>query len=90
MGDDDDDEVNIEFSPLGRSVTDDGVTIEVAIYRIAGTDEGWALEVMDEIGTSTTWDELFPTEQAAIDEFERALAEDGFRSFLADPDATIH
>ena len=31
----------IEDSPLGGSVTRDGITVQVHIYRFAGTDEEW-------------------------------------------------
>ena len=32
--------------------------------------------------TSTVWDELFPTDEAAYAEFERTVAEEGMLAFL--------
>ena len=38
----------IEFSPFCGSVTRDGITVRVEIYRLAGRGEGWSLEVIDQ------------------------------------------
>lgn len=40
-----DDDPEIERSPLCGSVTRDGITIQVQIYRLA---EGWSLKVIDQ------------------------------------------
>jgi hypothetical protein len=37
----------IEYSPLSGRLTHDGVTVDVKIYRFAGTDDLWQLEVVD-------------------------------------------
>ena len=88
---DEGDDPELEFSPLGGHVTRDGITVQVLIYRIAGSDDGWALEVEDDEGTSTTWDETFPTEAEALAEFNRIVEESGMLSFLADDeDETQH
>lgn len=83
------DEPNIIHSPLGRKVSKDDTTVEVLIYR--GEDEdGWILEVVDEEDGSTVWNEPFPTDQAALDEFERIVAEQGIRTFLEDDAEPTH
>ena len=67
----------IESSPLCGSVTRDGITVRVEIYRIAGRGGGWALEVIDREGASTVWDDTFADDQDAYDEFYRALELEG-------------
>jgi hypothetical protein len=74
----------LEFSSLGGHVTRDDRTVQVHIYRVAGSELGWALEVVDVNNVSTTWDELFATEREAYEEFIRVLDEDGIEAFLGD------
>jgi len=63
----------LEFSPLSGRVTRDGVTVQVHIYRFAGTDEGWTLEVVDHEDGSTVWKGAFDTDVEAYDAFERCI-----------------
>jgi hypothetical protein len=72
---DDDNNPEIESSPLCGSVTRDGITVRVEIYRIAGRGGGWSLEVIDREGASTVWDDTFAD--------YRALELEGIRSLLA-------
>ena len=74
-------EPKIIRSPLSRKFTSDGITIDVEIYRLEKSD-GWALELVDEEWNSTTWEDLFPTDQAAWDEFERGVKEIGLAALL--------
>lgn len=74
----------IENSALAGRITRDGYTVVVHIYRFAGTDEEWTLEVVDHEGGSTVWEETFPDDQEAYEAFERTVAEDGIRSFSQD------
>lgn len=61
MGDEDEDTVVIVNSALSGPFTQDGLTVDVEIYR--GEDElEWVLEVVDEEGGSTVWHEPFPTD----------------------------
>lgn len=76
-----DDEPELIDSPLERSVTQGGLTVKVFIYKFE-TDDDWVLEIEDHRGGSTVWDERFPTDQAALDEALKAIAEDGIESFL--------
>lgn len=86
-----DEDPDIETSPLSGKVTRDGVTVEVLIYRIAGEDVGWTLEVVDERDASTVWDEQFSTDKDAYAEFYRTLEREGIRSFVEDRSgSTIH
>jgi hypothetical protein len=78
----DDDNPKIESSPLCESVTRDGITVRVEIYRIAGRGGGWSLEVIDREGASTVWVDTFANDQDAYDEFYRALGSEGIRSLL--------
>ena len=72
----------IEHSPLGGSVTRDGVTVQVQIYRFAGINDAWTLEVIDRVSGQTVWDQAFANDQVAFDTFEDALEEQGIRSFV--------
>jgi hypothetical protein len=51
-------------SALSRTIREDGNEVRIDIYRLAMTD--WSLEVVDETGASTVWDDLFPTDQAGF------------------------
>ena len=75
----------IETSPLSGRLTREGVTVDVQIYRIAAANEGWTLEVVDDEGASTVWDDTFATDQDAYDDFYRMLETEGIRSFSEDP-----
>ena len=39
---------------------------------------------MDEAGTSYVWEETFATDQEALAEFERALADEGLSGIVSD------
>ena len=70
----DDDDPEIIYSPLEQTLSRNGVTVQVHIYRMADTD--WTLEVVDADKTSHVWDEQFKTDQQAFDEAVRALEEE--------------
>ncbi|MCJ2081211.1 hypothetical protein [Methylobacterium sp. J-090] len=72
---------DLEMSPLGGAISRDGLTVKVYIYRFAGTADTWTLEVVDREGCSTVWELRFPDDLEAYEAFERAIAEDGIRSF---------
>lgn len=75
-------EYQLVTSPLCRSVTENGHTIRLDIYR--GPDTGWTLEAVDSSNNSIVWDDLFATDQAALDEALRTIREEGIES-LVDP-----
>ena len=81
---------DITHSDLCRIVTRDDVTVTVEIYRL-GQDRRWVLEVVNQHGTATLWDDPFDTEQEALDVFEQTLEVEGIETFLVGSDAeTLH
>lgn len=55
----------IIHSPLEGRIVRDGQGVEVRIYKSPDTD--WLLEVVDDFGNSTTWQDLFVADQEAYD-----------------------
>lgn len=80
----------LEFSPLSGRVTRDGITVDVKIYRLAGTDDFWKLEVVDRLGGSTTWDAAYQCSQDAYRAFNEVVEEEGMASFAAPWGSAIH
>jgi hypothetical protein len=80
-----DNDPEIESSPLSRSVTHDDIVVRVEICRMAGNEEGWSLEVVNQEGTSTVWDDLFATDIEAFAEFRKTLEAEGIHAFLNSP-----
>jgi hypothetical protein len=74
-------EPNLVTSGLSRRVTRDGITVEICIYRLE-TNQEWSLEVVNSAGTSTVWDNVFSSDDAANEEFLRTLADEGMSTFL--------
>lgn len=68
-------------SSLSRSMELAGVRLTINIVRLA-TERGWSLEVVNEHGTSTVWDDLFATDRDADAAFRDALAKEGVEAFL--------
>ncbi len=83
------DDHTIIYSPLQRRVKRSGISVEVMIYR-GEQDKGWILEVVDHLGGSTVWDDLFPTDQAALDEALATIEAEGNSSFAADHVRRVH
>ena len=83
------DEHKIITSSLSRKFTRDGITIEILIYRLEN-DPAWQLEVVDPEGGSTVWEDLFATEQDALNEAFQTIASEGIASFLRDPKQRLH
>jgi hypothetical protein len=73
----------IVVSKLSKRVSDKGSYVDVHIYRL-GDQPRWTLEIIDECGGYTIWDEWFDTEQAALDKALRAVSAFGINSFLED------
>lgn len=72
---------NIVHSGLSGAVSKDGVTVKVLIYRLEN-DPSWSLEVVNSVGTSIVWDDLFATDDDAFAEFQRTADQEGMQSFL--------
>lgn len=85
-----DNDPEIIHSGLSGVITRDGITVRVDIYRLAHEQE-WHLDVVNELGTSTVWDEPFDSEADAMAAFEQAVADEGMETFLDGEDAdTLH
>lgn len=74
------DDFEVEMSSLCQQLTADGKTVTVDIYR--GDTGGWILEVVDEFGTSTVWDDEFDTDVAALDEAKATIRDEGIDSLI--------
>ncbi|MGF6652765.1 uncharacterized protein OKW34_003354 [Paraburkholderia youngii] len=71
----------LALSPLATRITHGGTPVDVHIYR--GEDnggDGWTLEIIDASGTSTVWDDPFPTDGAALAEALRTINTHGIAS----------
>ncbi|MGC4024408.1 MAG: hypothetical protein QM744_04185 [Mesorhizobium sp.] len=78
-------------SPLSQTVTSDGITIEVEIFRFEDED-GWTLELVDEEWNSTVYHDKFETDQAAWEAFQEDLKAEGLEALLHENEepGTIH
>jgi hypothetical protein len=74
---------NLVFSSRNGRVTRNGMTVELCIVRLEH-ETAWSLEVVNQKGTSIVWDDLFESDDAAFEEFERTIAEEGMEAFLDD------
>lgn len=71
---------SLTVSPLGQRVTRDATAVEVEIY---GDGKGaWLLEVVDEFGNSTVWDDPFPTDSAALAEALNVIDSEGIAAVI--------
>ena len=77
-------EPQMEHSELSGEFTEDDVTVLVDIFRPAGTQNDWVLEVITEEDDLTTWEEPFATDREAFEEFLATVERDGIRSFFGD------
>jgi uncharacterized protein len=74
------DDIELIHSPLERVHSADGHTLRICIYR--SPESLWILEIQDELGTSTVWDESFDTDTAALDAAFIALEAEGVHDFV--------
>ena len=81
----------LEHGELSGEFTEDDGTVLVDIYRPAGTQQDWKLEVVTQNEDLFEWEEGFATDREAFDEFLATVARDGIHSFLDDDDVpTTH
>ncbi|MCA1492272.1 hypothetical protein [Sinorhizobium alkalisoli] len=83
-------EQEFEFSEFSGEFVEDEVTVILRIYRPAGTNHDWTLEVFDEEGNTTIWNDTFDTDRDAFEEFLATVQRDGIRSFLDEPVQRLH
>jgi hypothetical protein len=50
----------------------------------------WSMEVISENDDVTSWDEGFPTDRDAWEEFLATTERDGIRTYLEDEDPAVH
>ena len=82
-------EIELIYSPLQQTYTEDGQTVDIQIYR--STDSGWMLEVVDQHGNSTVWETEFETDQEALDQVMWEIKEDGIKALIGpEPEVTVH
>ena len=77
-------EVELETSPLSQDITVDGKTVTVEIYRIMG-GSSWALEVVDEFNNSNVWNDLFEDDAAALNEAKDTISAEGIDALIGSP-----
>jgi len=80
----------LEFSELSGEFSEDGITVQVLISRALGSQLDWVMEVIDQAGGTTTWEDAFSTDREAFDEFLATVERDGLASFLDDGDPQVH
>jgi SEC-C motif-containing protein len=74
-------------SQLSQRVVRGETAVEIEIYEDG--KGGWLLEVVDEFGNSTVWDDSFPTDSAALAEALNAIDAEGIVSLVGSiPDGT--
>ncbi|MEG8048273.1 hypothetical protein QP175_20060 [Sphingomonas aerolata] len=76
----DDEEPNLINSRLSRTVVWNGYRMRLEIYRLDDRP-GWTLEVVNEVGTSIVWDDLFDSDDAAEATFRETLKTEGLAAF---------
>ena len=74
------------MSALCQSITRDGKTVQIDIYEDG--ENGWLLEVVDEYGNSTVWDDPFGNEEHALDEVLKTIKEEGIGCLIGLPSNT--
>ena len=75
----------LEESNLGGPLSSGNRTVNVDIYRLSGEPE-WTLEIVDEYGNSTVWDDTFETDSAALAAAKKAILEESITSFIGPED----
>lgn len=70
------DEDAVVTSPLSRDVLKDGKSLKINIYRGTYSDDDWMLEVVDAEGRSYVSDEMYVTDQAALEAAISTLRKD--------------
>jgi hypothetical protein len=74
-------EPELEISPLSQPISSDGRTVSVQIYKLK-SESAWVLEVEDEFGNSTAWDETFDSDSDALAEARKTILEEGIHVLI--------
>lgn len=78
----------LKESSLSQVVERDGRSVQVEIYNDGMG--GWLLEIVDEFGNSSVWDQSFETEQDALDEALKTIREEGIESLIGFDGSVAH
>jgi len=73
-------EHEIKYSTLCQKVTRQEKSVQIYIYEDG--KGGWILEVEDEYGNSTVWDDPFKTDGEALDEVFDIIEKEGISSLI--------
>jgi len=68
------------LSALSQSYNAEEKTVEIAIA--ANPDGGWLMKIIDQFGNSTSWEDIFASEQDALDEAKDAIQQEGIVLFV--------
>ena len=79
-----DDDFELEMSPLSQVISSGGKSVKVDIY--SDGQGRWILELEDEYGNSTVWDDPFVTDQAALTEAKKSILSETINSFIGPED----
>ena len=74
-------EPNLVTSGMSKEIVEDGVSFDIQIYKLEGTEE-WSLEVVTTDGTSIVWDDLFRDDKVAFEEAATAIRKEGAIAFI--------
>jgi len=74
------DEIEIIHSPLEQTYSAEGHTLHILIYRSEG--ESWMLEIEDELGSSTVWNEPFDSDTVALAAALAEIETEGVHQFV--------
>lgn len=82
----------LEHSEFSGEFEDEDITVLVDIFRNAGTNEDWTLEVISQTEVVTTWEDGFATDKDAWEEFLATAERDGLKSFLeeGEDETSVH
>jgi|LWDU01.1.fsa_nt_gi uncharacterized protein len=73
-------EYEVKMSPLSKEHSVDGKTVKIDIYE--DHKGGWILEVVDEYGNSTIWDDPFKSDEDAMNEVMKTIKEEGIDTLI--------
>ena len=83
------DDLELILSPLSGEFTRDGITVLVEIFRLSDGG-GWALEVLFRKEAASSWEQQFPTDQAAFGYFMRLVEAGGMSPFTRGEPFILH
>ena len=77
-------EPKLEKSKLCQSISSGGRSVNIEIYRLEG--ELWTLEIEDEYGNSTVWDDEFETDTIALTEAKKSILNETIGTYIGPSD----